>query len=457
MNSQTVKALLTFLIFANIGIYGTASKGAVWETRKNPDGTAVKWSDPSIKNPDGTFLKGYTWDDTCSDWIREKANEHIFDHVPFKHIPDCGKSANLLHLRCAMEFNLPYALNGNKAFSNSITTFDQKYPDPEARKLAFLIYISEQPTSGSESIPGDTYPVKINIWNVHPGTLGLFLADNGPPDNDTYTATSIGPTGVIKWIKGTSNSQTNTLFLAQSISGEPNHLRMMKGFWRDKKFVKGVWADGIRNWRHYDEARGSYIPLSEEKGYDEEEEYSDAFRFFADSLDSVPRRHTWEESIEHAMQKYEGDVPDHIEELLTASCGLMINREIVVSQGEAKRQELGGYLDPIRWDGFFTRKRDSNLADRLSMLENFLVATGHTGKDADGHIVNDPFKNYRDVYFAQCAIPYGPDRNINLAQFQELLLPEDGSPSKVSSDANQCLAKKWGMGECESSIAQNRN
>lgn len=440
MKFQSVKALLIFLILANIGIYGTTSKGAVWETRKNPDGTTVKWSDPSIQNPDGTFFKGYSWDDACSDWIREKAGVNIFDRIPFKRIPDCGISANLLHLKCAMEFNLPYALNGKKAFSNSVTRFDQ-IKDPEARKLAFLIFISEQPTAGSESIPADTYPVKINTSNVRPGTLGLFLDTRGPPDNDTYTAISIGPTGVIKWIKGTSNSQSNTLFLAQSISGEPN----------PKRVAKGVWKDGIRNWRHYDETRGAYIPLSEEKGYDEIEEYSDAFRFFADSKNSTATRHTWEESIEHAMQKYEGDVADHIEELQTASCGLMVNREIVVSQGEAKRQQLGR-LNPVQYDGFFTPKRDSNITDRLMMLKNFLVATGHA-KLVNGKwipIEGDQFIDYRDWYFAQCAFAYGDGagQNINLAQFQELLLPEDGSASKVSSDANQCLDKKWGMGEC---------
>jgi hypothetical protein len=432
MRAQCVNTFFSILIFASIGVYGAKSLGGVWETNGR------KWSDLAVQNPDGSFLQGYTWDDVCSDWIREKVEIDIFAHVPFKAVPDCGRMANLIHLRCAMEFNLPYALNGKKEFSNSISRFD-RIADPQARKWAYMEFINEQPTASSEFIPKDSFPVKINSTTVRPGTLALFL--DHPPYNDTYTIKSVSPTGELTFLKGTTNSQTNTLFLARSIEGEPNPRRV----------EKGAWQDGIRNWRHYDETRGSYIPLSDEKGVDQEEEYSDAFRIFADSLSPSPIRHTWGDAVEHAMQKYEGDIADHIDELQTASCALMINREKIVREGEEKRLKLGR-LNPIQYDGFFTPKRDSNLADRLMKLKNFLIATGHTDQ-------KDPYKNYRDSYFAQCAISYGtgPDQIINLAQFQEALLPDDNTASRVSSNANDCLDQKWGVGSCESSIAQNRN
>src|ERR1019366_173126 len=110
MKTLSSKILFLALILANIGAFGLKAQGAVWETHGR------KWSDEAITNPDGTTVKGYTWDDACSDWIREKVDTDIFagPKTPFEKIPDCGQMASLIHLECAIHFHLPYALHGKK-------------------------------------------------------------------------------------------------------------------------------------------------------------------------------------------------------------------------------------------------------------------------------------------------------------------------------------------------------
>ncbi len=431
MNFLDVKALISFLILANVGLYGVTSQGAVWETHGR------KWSDDAIKNPDGTLLKGYTWDDVCSDWIREKVDVDIFNtpKTPFKDVPDCGQVAALIHLECAIQFHLPYALHGKKEFSNNTTRFDS-ISDPDARIWAYKQFVAA--TSGADSIPADTYAVDISGSNVKPGTILLFL--KGSPYNHTLTVKSVSPLGYITFINGT---------LLKGLQNASRRLFITEGIDSTATPFKAPF-DGFRNWRHYDEQLGSYIPL--EKGFNPTKEYGEEFKKFADNEGLPETMHTWQQAVQRGMETYEGDKADRIDELQTASCGLMINRTRVVLDGDDILQALKGRgintgLNPITYDGFFTPQRDSNLTDRLTELENFLATLSDDNQQA-------AYIDYRNKYFDQCAVPYGrnPEQVINLIQFQEGLLS-----NKVSSNANDSLDKKWGMPQSQTAIVLNKN
>jgi len=445
MKTLIFKILLSVLVLANVSTFGERAHGAVWETHGR------KWSDLAIMNPDKkTYVEGYTWDDVCSDWIREKLDIEIFNttRTPFQEVPDCGKVAALIHLQCAIEFHLPYALHGKKEFSNNMTRYDS-IADPKARIWAYMQFVNKN--SSADNIPEDTYAVDINRSNVRPGTIALFL--KGAPLNHTLTVKEVSPDGDLTFINGTHETEeakqkilTRQLFMTYGIESDAAPFKPNR--------------DGLRNWRHYDEQLGAYIPLKidkdgnpSEKGYNPNKQFSQEFKFYADKNDQTPRLHTWQQAAQHAIQEDEGNIGDRLDELQKAACGLMTNRARVVLDGEDVLQDLkkshkANSLDPIKYDGYFTRQRDSNITDRLRELESLLAAL------PDGYNQKPYFLKDRKDSFSSCEVSYGHnlEQIINLAQFEEALFN-----GVVSSDANASLEQKWGLAPTQSPLAQNGN
>lgn len=450
MRKQCVKDLLFLIILANIGAYGIKAHAVVWETFKNPNGTPVKWTDPVYKDPNGTATQGsekYTWDDVCSDWIRENVDVDIFNtpKTPFAEVPDCGKAAELIHLECAIHFNLPFALHGKKEFSNSSHRWDN-IKDPDARIWAYKQFVNAN--SSSESIPDDSYAVDVNSTNVKPGSFVLLL--DVQPYNHTLTVKSVSPFGEMTFINSTLLKRgphqpppSRRLFLTQSL--DPDAIPSLQ----PSRTLKA----GVRNWRHYDEALGSYIPLEEEKnyGYNPTKQFSEEFKKFPDVKGEEATVHTWEEAVVHWTKQYDGEPVDRINDMASASCGRMRNRAEVVMRGETILAGFNprGYfkVGSEYYDSYSTPRRDEHIKDGFLALENLLEGLDHDNQ-------RKALIDYARSLEAGCLALYGkgPLQFRNLAQFEEALLND-----KVSSDPNASLDCKWGLDSCEAAVALNRN
>jgi len=433
---KTLKIRTLFLLISFLtGWHAQASEvHGIWATHGR------KWSDLVVPALSTTF----TWEDACSEWIKKKVDTDNFDQfLPlFKDMqkpaatPDCGQAAALIHLECAMKFRLPYALHGKREYSNSTTKFDY-ITDLKKRKEEYIKFVILN--SHPESLPEETYPTKINRAGVRPGSILLFL--RGSPHNHTLTVKSIGPLGYVNFINSTMPAPINTgfiptlLWLTFGIADEQQPFTPAESAFREWGY-----KDGFRNWRHYDETRGSFLPDNEEKLFSLEQ-YDESFNRFSDDNDSLPKVHKWYLSVLERMKLYDGEPIDFVDELQLAACKKTQNRINLVSEGE-KLRLAKVHLDKATYDRYYTDDTDKNLKARFQELETYLSALPRDNQ-------KDYLINYKNKQFAQCLISYSDDKTINLTDFELALLKDtvdSGSQTgAVYFDPNHSLDEKWGQ------------
>lgn len=382
------------VIFAISLMLVTSANAVVWESKQVWDST---------------------WEVRFSSWIQNEFTESFFTQGKWAGIPtDCADAVYLSRLIFSYENGLPFAMKDPTGSGNLISNSMSRYDDQadETKRVRRLInYVLEM--SSTETLPSDSYPVKINpdhvragaIWSrvrITAGNWWQKFVGSGAAEGVAGHAElvkDVKDTGVIYLIGSTLPPQVRNLILTSSFV-----------------FLPTESSTGLRNWI---QPQNMKLPKSQNEGYSLEQ-FSMGEGRNGRNLDA------WVSSVQHRLAQRTETKTETITRTAMDLCSLTRARIDIVTGGLKYSDRVGRCLNREEYDDWSTPTRDKRIKMTLDQL---FKLTEEDNVDALAQ------------YLDQCpGLEIAPGRTLQLRDYLRRV-----SQNRISSNPNDSLEARWGF------------
>lgn len=258
---------------------------------------------------------------------------------------DCADTVYSSRVIFAYLHSLPFVMNdpsgGKKLISNNMTRWDSK--TERAKIRSFLVYVYS--LVSTKSIHADTYPVKVSLDTIVPGSLILTTEKN----HHSWVIKNIFPTGIPHLVFNSTVGAYSSSLLQERKSW-PN------GDWVFEGDTTPKGNAGIRYWRKESELK---LPVWQVQDYSEEQ-YS-------------IKPGQWKYALQKTLQRRKESHQQKTSRLIENICADIQQRIDAVREAETFLKSVNyRCMSEGEFDNYSTPSRDRRLADEIIYLRTFL-------------------------------------------------------------------------------------
>ncbi|GIL16271.1 MAG: hypothetical protein BroJett040_00220 [Oligoflexia bacterium] len=404
------------LFLSAILLAAQLSQGAIWEEQN-------QWNQ--------------AMEDKYSEWVRTQYNEDFFTTGKWAGIwTDCADAVYTARIIFSYENKLPFIIKdptgGGSRISNRMSRFDNAQSQ-KSRVIKFIEFVNE--VTSTQSLPYDTYPLAINRDNIRPGAIWLrasiasenfivrlLTGGSNAPSGHTELIKEVRETGTVSLIGSTVPAKVRKLLISSSFVSYPKSTKT-----------------GLRSWIP---AQNFGQDESVNKGYSLEQfkmgvmqSYNNGENNFNNTSSGQQTTDQWEKDVKERLA-LRGESRDEMKDrYIQDLCSMAKARIEVVTDAQKLKAKKKACMDSEEYDALSTPSRDKRIKQTI---ENFLDMESSLSLFRKNNKIIDR----NGERFDSCGqLELGFGNVLSLRQFAKNIMA-----GRVSSNPNDTLEARWGMG-----------
>lgn len=396
--------LVSMSLPAFVLAFSISTKASVWEATET-------WNDD--------------WEQKYSQWYQTSFPEDVFIKGKYAGtVTDCADAVYTARMIFSYENKLPFAVKdptgGGNLISNKMSRYDGSEEFSKFKK--FVDYVNL--VTSTETLPYDSYPVKIDRSQVRAGTIWSRVRQTSQNIWRRIIGGRVeGHAGHAEMVKNVSDTGVVTLY-GSTVPPKVRPLMVTTSL----VFLPADTSTGFRRWilpQNYGKSTSTMTGFSNEQ-------YSMGGSNGKRSINE------FNSEVQNRLALRSETSDEKILRLAQDLCSLAKARVEAVNDGlKAKNENGGNCFGKDTYGDYSTPGRDGRIKTQAIELA---VLLGARSRDEISAIEN------ATPGLLSCEIQISSKQNLNLQQFLVSLLS-----GQISSDPNDALEARWGIGSSSKS------